>query len=456
ALMAIVARTDAAGNADPRHGLLAAQIERVGIDELAGQRDFTPQHHRIAARRAEIGIRGFDQPLGKENKAPPLGHLGHLQMDAVGDRHRLMRDPQRTGAAETRELQTIGRVALGDIARHVDPAKSDGYAALVGPLQVGQAVAGLFKTGAEDLAQAVNIMAQPPRRVAKRAIGHQQSPRRIIGQPHGEQIARGLGAHPALLHRLGNLLRQRDGAKLIGQLKAQTLMGLARVQRQFATGLVIMADRRAWQMAQGDALAFEPRGQLRGVGRGQMARQGPGHGLGAGIDEMDVIVGQMEPVAYLLPRQASARNAAVEMGELLGKLGALVGHTLDLIGGQVAQQRVGGGLQQFGDDGFDRSFGHIGPVHREDLAHPFGQRQSHGPRVIFQLREIGRADPQPLRQRALFQAMILAQGLEESPRIEPPFHAVPLLSGSLIFANPSFANLQHYCGRVKLNGASRP
>jgi hypothetical protein len=103
-------------------------------------------------------------------------------------------------------------VALGDIARHVDAAKGDRHAALVRALQVGQAVAGLFETGAEDLAQTVDVMAQPPRRIAKRAIRHQQSPRRIVSKAHREQILRGLGTHPRLCHRLGNFLRQSDGA----------------------------------------------------------------------------------------------------------------------------------------------------------------------------------------------------------------------------------------------------
>jgi hypothetical protein len=52
-------------------------------------------------------------------------------------------------------------------------------------------------------------------------------------------------------------------------------MGLADIQRQFAARLVIMADRRAGQVAQGYPLTIKPCGQLGGVGRGQMAREAP-------------------------------------------------------------------------------------------------------------------------------------------------------------------------------------
>src|SRR3546814_11312718 len=42
---------------------------------------------------------------------------------AVGDRRRLVDDPQRARPAEARELQSRGAVPLGDIARHVDAAE---------------------------------------------------------------------------------------------------------------------------------------------------------------------------------------------------------------------------------------------------------------------------------------------------------------------------------------------
>ena len=65
-------------------------------------------------------------------------------------------------------------MALGDVARHVDPAEEERHPLCIFALQGGEAVAGLLEAGAESLGQSVDIVAHAARFLAKPAIGHQQ------------------------------------------------------------------------------------------------------------------------------------------------------------------------------------------------------------------------------------------------------------------------------------------
>ncbi len=58
-------------------------------------------------------------------------------------------------------------------------------------LQSGQAVAGLFEAGAEDLPQLVDIVPQIAGACAEPFVGHQQRACRIVAEPHGQQLTRG-------------------------------------------------------------------------------------------------------------------------------------------------------------------------------------------------------------------------------------------------------------------------
>ena len=128
ALVAVGAGADAAGYADPGGGGCAGQVEAIGIDEFARVLRLAAQRHGVAARRAVIAAARLDQPLGHRDIAHAVGRFGQLDQDPVGDRHRLVHDPQRTGPAEPGELQAGGGVPLGDVAGHVDPAEEERHA----------------------------------------------------------------------------------------------------------------------------------------------------------------------------------------------------------------------------------------------------------------------------------------------------------------------------------------
>ena len=106
----------------------AGAVEGVGIDEVGGVIGLAAERHGIAARGAGEAARGLHQPLGHRDIADAVGRFGELDEDAVGDRDRLMDDPQRAGAAEAGELEAGRRMALGDVAGHVDPAEEEGDA----------------------------------------------------------------------------------------------------------------------------------------------------------------------------------------------------------------------------------------------------------------------------------------------------------------------------------------
>ena len=81
--------------------------------------------------------------------------------------------PQGTGAAEPREAETGGAVALGDVARIVGAHEIDRQAAFAGPLQGAQPVADLFEADAEGLGQPLDVVAHGGGLGGEGPIGHQ-------------------------------------------------------------------------------------------------------------------------------------------------------------------------------------------------------------------------------------------------------------------------------------------
>src|SRR3546814_19807759 len=100
-----------------------------------------------------ISPRWFHQPFGHAYIARPVGGLGQLHHNAVGNSHCLMHDPERASAAESREFQSRCRMPLGDIACHVHAAEKERRSAFFWTLQCRQAVGGLFETTPNKLAK---------------------------------------------------------------------------------------------------------------------------------------------------------------------------------------------------------------------------------------------------------------------------------------------------------------
>jgi hypothetical protein len=189
------------------------------IDELAGVFGLATQRHGVAARSAVVGAARLHQSLGHRDIAHPVGRLGQLDQDSVGDRHRLMHDPQGAGPAEPGELQPGGGMALGDIASHVDPAEEERHPAGVLALQRRETVAGLLKAHTKLLRQPVDIVANGPRGAAEAAVGHEQRARRVIAQADEQQLTTGRAAQFGAFDHGGNLVFEGEGGELVGELE---------------------------------------------------------------------------------------------------------------------------------------------------------------------------------------------------------------------------------------------
>src|SRR5690606_7686330 len=109
------------------------------------------------------------------------GRLGKLAQEAPGRLEGLVDVPQGTGAAETRELEPRGRVALGDRARLIDADEEEGNALHPRPLQGGQPVRYLFDRGAEAVGEAFEIVPGFLRCRQERAVGQERGTREIVG-----------------------------------------------------------------------------------------------------------------------------------------------------------------------------------------------------------------------------------------------------------------------------------
>ena len=158
ALVAALARTEAAGDADRRRSAFLGQMEPIGIDEIRGMGDFAAQDDGISARRALVAARRLHQALRHRNITHAIGRFAELDIDAIGDGDGFMHVPQGAGAAEAGELQARGAVPLGDVPGHVDAAEEEGDAAQPRPLQRREAVAGLLEADAESAGEPVYVV----------------------------------------------------------------------------------------------------------------------------------------------------------------------------------------------------------------------------------------------------------------------------------------------------------
>ncbi len=183
-----------------------------------------------------------------------------------------------------------------------------------------------------------------------------------------EQLPRRGGPQRRGFDHRRDLAPQREGGKLMRQLKAPTLGGLRRVDHEVPHRRVEIAqrlrltidDRNPERIAKPSLDRFDR-------GRRILAAQLPGQHLGSAVDAVDIIAGIVKPVAHFLPRQAASLGGAagqrfvddleplpcaaiggVERDELIGKLWLLQRRTFELFGGQGrgSEQRIGGGFAQ--------------------------------------------------------------------------------------------------------------
>ena len=391
--------------------------------------DFAAKADGVALYRGEEGPAGFGDIARKAEVAHAIGGFGKLAQELARRFKGAMDVPQGAGPAEAGELQAGGRMALGDVAGHVDPAEEERHPARILALQGGEAVAGLFKADAELLGQPVNIVAHGPRRAAKAAIGHQQGPGGIIAQADEQQLAAGRAAQRRAFDHGGNLVLQGQGGQLVCQLEPPGLNRLAGIDRQVAHFRVIGPQPRLPRIDQRNGQrALQIALNRRRIG-GRGAKPG-GQVLGRAVQAVDVIVGQVEPVAHFFPGQAGhaarfarqrlvhhlqplARTAIgfVQGNEPLGQSWLLLGKAGQLGGIQrFGKQRIGIGFAQGSQPGFGIARANLAPVKREGAAQPLDQPRGQRPVIVLQLREVRGADRQPCGQLSLLKAMLGTDG----------------------------------------------
>ena len=342
-----------------------------------------PQHHRIAPRQPVEPARRLHQPLRHRDVAHAVGRLGVLDEDAVGDRDRLVDVPQRARPAEARELQPRRRVALGDVARHVDAAEIERHALRARPLERREAVARLFEADPEAPRQPVDIVAQLARGGAERGIGHHERPRGVIGEarppaaaaprPPGRSAAATIASISSAKRGRGEAVREQEAAALRRQ------RGVERQRARRRSG-------RAGHPRRGRSRGAMPWSRQRAPSR--LARR-RGKRLRRAIERVDVIARLVEPVAHRLPRQPRARARGQRF---LGQRQPLLRRAL---GGMERDQPVGdiGALlraaapHRCGSSGGERGIG-------ERLAQR-GQRGAPGPRPRSRRAPADNAAPAP-------------------------------------------------------------
>jgi hypothetical protein len=122
----VLALADAAGDADRFKGARIGQIQIIGIDEIGRVAQFAAQRDGEAARGRAKTAAGFRDIARKADVAHPVGRFGQLAQETARCLERAMHVPQGAGAAEAGELQTRGRMALGDRARLIDADEEEG------------------------------------------------------------------------------------------------------------------------------------------------------------------------------------------------------------------------------------------------------------------------------------------------------------------------------------------
>jgi hypothetical protein len=110
------------------------QVHPVSIHQIGGVFHLAAEPDGISADRRPERSAGFLHVACEAEVAHAVGRLGQLAQEAARRLEGLVDVPERTGAAEARELEPGGRVALGDRAGLIDADEEEGDALRAGPL----------------------------------------------------------------------------------------------------------------------------------------------------------------------------------------------------------------------------------------------------------------------------------------------------------------------------------
>src|SRR5690606_37239858 len=124
---------------------------------------------------------------GRPEVALPVRHGGDLDVDAAGCGERLVHVPQRTGAARPGEVETRGGLALGHVARPVDPDEGEGDSAQAGTLKGAEAVTDCLVAKAEAVGETLDVVAALLGRRVEDAVREDQGGREVMGDADAGQ-----------------------------------------------------------------------------------------------------------------------------------------------------------------------------------------------------------------------------------------------------------------------------
>jgi hypothetical protein len=270
-------------------------------------------------------------------------------------------------------------------------------------------------------------------------MGHQQRPRRIVGEADRQQREGLRRAEARLVGDRGDLAAQVELDELVRHHEAARLGRLRRSDRQQPAPRIEAAQHAAAVVGRGDDVdPVAPLERMRDQRLGQrLGVEIVGQRLGGAVDRVDIIALLVEPVAHLLPRQpVVAGHAAgdpvvdelepflgpapgiVEADELVGEDRLLLDHAVEHLRPDlgIGEQRVGERLAQRRQPPLGVAGGVAVPVDREGLGERLPHRRGDRPVVILELRQIGDRQPDPRRHRRLAEPDPLPQRAQLVPR----------------------------------------
>lgn len=133
--MTVCALANSTGNSDWLISGGIADVEAIGVDELAGVGDLAAQSDGEAAHGCAEGAARFEHIARERDVADAIGGFGQLAHEAARCLEGAVHVPEGAGATEAGELQACGAVAFGDGAGLVDADEEEGDALGTGALQ---------------------------------------------------------------------------------------------------------------------------------------------------------------------------------------------------------------------------------------------------------------------------------------------------------------------------------
>ncbi len=197
AVAAVGPFAQAAGQADPHLG--AFQIKAIRVHHLCRAGDVAAHGDDRDGGGSPPAGGGRRTVRAKQRKVDLSGSSATLYADRAGGGEGEMRQPFRARSRQSGRGKAGGREAFADIARRVHPQEEEGHAACAGPLQRGQAVAGLFEAHAEAGGQGLDVVAQFARGLKGRVRRASAARRRhsSAGRCESSHPASGEEARPA-------------------------------------------------------------------------------------------------------------------------------------------------------------------------------------------------------------------------------------------------------------------